>query len=90
MTRIISHTEESYEQAESPFDAAIQEVAWNDPPVRIVCPHIGLSYVKGLLAEVDDWQLLTDVNEWMGLYQGDKRLSILEFIEQHKDRTHQR
>lgn len=88
MTRIISHTDNGYEQAESPFDAAIQEVAWNDPPVRIVCPYIGLAYIEGLLAKVDDWRLLTDVNAWMGLYHGDKRLSILQFIEQHNDRIH--
>lgn len=81
MTRIISHAEDGYEQADSPFDAAIQEVAWKDSPVRIACPYIGLAYIKGLLSEVDDWRLLTDVNAWMGLYHGDHRTATRDFID---------
>lgn len=55
-------------------------------PVRIVCPYIGLAYFKGLLSEVDDWRLLTDVNAWIGLYHGDRRTATRDFIERHQDR----
>lgn len=87
MRNLIYHSEGSYNKGESPFDAAIRETA-DSEPVRIVCPYIGPTYVKSILSEVDEWQIITDVVAWVGTFHGDSRDEIKEFIEEHQDRIH--
>ncbi|MUW14228.1 hypothetical protein GJ633_05820 [Halorubrum sp. CBA1125] len=87
MSNLIYHSEESYNKGESPFDAAIRETA-DSEQVRIVCPYISPTYVKSILSDVDEWQIITDVVAWVGTFHGDSRDEIKEFIEEHQDRIH--
>ena len=87
MSRLIYHSEEGYDRGKSPFDRDIRETA-DSEEVRIVCPYIGPAYVKSILSDVDEWQIITDVVAWVGTFHGDSRDEIKEFIEEHQDRIH--
>lgn len=87
MSRLLYHTEEGYNQGESPFDRAIRETA-DSEEVWIVCPYIGPTYLKSILRDVAEWQIITDVVAWVGTFHGDSREEIKEFIEEHQDRIH--
>jgi len=87
MSNLIYHSEESYNKGESPFDAAIRDTV-DSEQVRIVCPYIGPTYVKSILSDVDEWQIITDIVAWVGTFHGDSRDEIKEFIEEHQPRIH--
>lgn len=48
----------------SPFDKAIIELAENNG-VSIVCPYIGMDYFNRIVSLAKDWQLITDMQEWL-------------------------
>jgi len=87
MSRLIYHSEESYDRAESPFDRAIRETA-DSEEVSIACPYIGPSYVKSILKGVDEWRIVTDVEAWITIFSGEARKSIQKFIEENRERVH--
>jgi hypothetical protein len=87
MSDLLYHSQEGYDGEESPFDRAIRETA-DSEEVRIVCPYIGPTYVKSILRNVEEWQIITDVVAWVGTFHGDSRDEIKDFIEQHQDRIH--
>jgi len=87
MSRLIYHSEESYDRGESPFDRAIRETA-DSEEVSIVCPYIGPSYVNSILKGVDEWRIVTDVEAWIATFSGEARESIQKFIEENRERVH--
>ena len=87
MSRLIYHSEESYDGKASPFDESIRRVTDSDE-VWIVCPYIGPAYLKSILRDVDEWRIITDVVAWVGTFGGESREEIREFIEEHQDRIH--
>lgn len=87
MAQLIYHSEESYNRGESPFDRAIRETA-DSEEVRIVCPYIGPAYLKAILRDIDEWQIITDVVAWVGTFHGDSRGEIRKFVEEHQDWIH--
>jgi hypothetical protein len=87
MTHLLYHSESSYSQAESPFDKAIRDTA-DAEDVRIVCPYIGPSYLKSVLASADNWRIVTDVEAWIGTFSGSTRDEIRELIATNRERIH--
>ncbi|GAB3019996.1 phospholipase D-like domain-containing protein [Natronobiforma cellulositropha] len=87
MSRLLYHSETSYQGGESPFDEAIRNVASSDE-VWIACPYIGPTYLKSVLRTVDEWRILTDVEAWIEAFHGDSRTEITALLEAHRDRIH--
>ncbi|ELZ98081.1 hypothetical protein C440_02498 [Haloferax mucosum ATCC BAA-1512] len=88
MSHLVYHQRDNEGQSESPFDTTLRGIIDSDGPTRIACPYLGLSYVEALVTEADSWELLTDVEAWMGLYRGEKRTEVQEFIENHHSKIH--
>lgn len=87
MSRLIYHSEGSYVREESPFDKEIRKTA-DAESVRIVCPYIGPSYLKSVLASANDWRIVTDVEAWIGTFGGSTRDEIRELIAANRERIH--
>ena len=87
MSHLIYHSEGGYDRAESPFDKAIREIT-DSKQVRIVCPYISPRYLKSVLATADDWQIVTDVEAWIGTFGGSTRDEIRELITTNRERIH--
>lgn len=87
MARLIYHSEEGYDQGESPFDKAIQETTDSDP-VWIVCPYISPDYLRSILTGTDEWRVITDVEAWAGTFGESSRQEILKLLEGNRKRIH--
>jgi len=87
MVNLIYHSEGGYDRAESPFDKAIRDIA-DAESVRIICPYISPSYLKSVLAPADDWQIVTDVEAWIGTFGGSTRDEIRELIATNREQIH--
>ncbi|WP_324759941.1 phospholipase D-like domain-containing protein [Haloarcula sp. GH36] len=85
MTRLVYH---AGDDDDSPFDTSITDILSSSDSARIACPYIGLSYFQNLVGDVDSWRLLTDVEAWIGLYRGEARHDIQNFIETHSPQIH--
>ena len=87
MSNLIYHSEGGYDRAESPFDKAIRDTA-DAESVRIICPYISPSYLKSVLAPADDWQIVTDVEAWIGTFGDSTRDEIRELIATNREQIH--
>jgi len=87
MSRLIYHSEGSYDSAESPFDKAIRETA-DTEQVRIICPYISPSYLKTILAPADEWRIVTDMEAWIGTFGGSTRDEIRKLIVTNREQIH--
>jgi len=70
----------------SPFDRAIQDVT-EGKEALIACPYISPDYLGGITGLAEDWFLLTDVGEWLGIHTQSNRESIRKFLIEHRDRV---
>lgn len=87
MSHLIYHSKNGYDRAESPFANTIRETA-DSEQVRIICPYISPSYLKSVLASADDWQIVTDVEAWIGTFGGSSRDEICELIVTNREQIH--
>ena len=87
MSNLIYHSEGGYDRAGSPFDKAIRDTAGAES-VRVICPYISPSYLKSVLAPADDWQIVTDVEAWIGTFGGSTRDEIRELIATNREQIH--
>lgn len=87
MPNLIYHSKGGYDRAESPFDKAIRETTASKQ-VRIVCPYISPRYLKSVLGTTDDWQIVTDVEAWIGTFGGSTRDKIRELIATNREQIH--
>ena len=87
MARLIYHSKDSYDRSESPFDKAIRETA-NSDTVWLVCPYISPSYLNTILADTDEWKVITDIEAWVGTFGGSSRQNIQELVEANQERIH--
>ena len=62
--RLLYHRFNSPPDQVSPFDTAIMDMV-NGHELRIACPYLGLYYLKRMVDRSTNWQLLTDVPEWL-------------------------
>lgn len=85
MARLIYHSEDDDGGDDSPFDEAIQEITKSDP-VWVVCPYISPDYLRRILADTDEWRVITDVEAWVGTFGGGSRKKIQNVIESNQDR----
>lgn len=86
MPRLLYHRPHQSD-AVSPFDEAVLEAAGSGP-LRIACPYIGVGYLMRALASSEDWQLISDVQEWMTVLPRRARPMAWQFIREHGDRIH--
>ncbi len=82
--KLIYHTPESASGGVSPFDEAIIHIT-TDEDVLVACPYLRLSYLKRITSLCKSWRVLTDVEEWLALYNHTARVEIQNFIGQHSE-----
>lgn len=68
----------------SPFDKAIRNVTEGEEAL-IACPYISPDYLEGITGGAEDWFLLTDVGEWLGIHSQSNRESIRKFLIEHRN-----
>jgi len=85
MARLTYHSEDNDARSESPFDKAIREIADSDS-VWLVCPYISPDYLRSILANTDEWKVITDVEAWVGTFGGSSRREIQKLVESNQDR----
>ncbi len=83
-TRLVYHTPISANGGLSPFDEAIRSIVLNGD-VGIVCPYLGLNYLKRICLLSRSWRILTDVEEWLASFSYESRQQIYSFISQHSE-----
>ncbi|QDU21697.1 phospholipase D-like domain-containing protein [Urbifossiella limnaea] len=71
--------------AVSPFDKAVESIS-AQTPLRITCPYLSLGYLQGML-RTPDWQLLTDVEEWLRTQSSLQRERIVAFLRANRPRV---
>jgi hypothetical protein len=81
IARILSHNAD----AGSPFAVALSTIA-SCGELAIACPYIHLDVLRGLVAAVDCWRLLTDLPEWLAATPAANRAAAAKFISQHLDK----
>lgn len=87
MTKLIYHPLSSTAQT-SPFDEAAVLVAQSGP-IRIVSPYIGVAYLERLIAQSGGaWQLITDVEAWLGSLSFRARPRAWTFIRENLEDIH--
>ncbi len=86
MTTRLLHHDLGTPEGVSPFDEAILEVA-NAGPLQIVCPYIGLKYLKRILDGIPDWFLVTDVEAWLSSLSTAARAEAGAFILGNQNRV---
>lgn len=65
----------------SPFWNAIQRVKADSDTLRVACPYLAPTYIRDLVEDVAEWQLVTDVQAWRRVYGGEKEAAIKDFIQ---------
>lgn len=83
MTELIYH-DPSDRHGISPFVNAIREITKNEE-VLIACPYITPSFFREITTGTDNWFLLTDVGEWLGIHDQTNREVIQDFIVENHD-----
>lgn len=63
----------------SPIDEAIDQMV-RGQHVDIVCPYIGLPYLKRIIKQASSWRLLSDVDQWIISQPQNSRSKIYDFI----------
>lgn len=71
----------------SPIDEAIDQMV-RGQHVDIVCPYIGLPYLKRIIKQASSWKLLSDVEQWIVSQSENSRKKIYNFITMHPERVH--
>jgi len=87
MVKLIYHSEEDSDRTESPFDRAIRETADSDS-AWLVCPYISPDYLRSILADTDEWRIITDIEAWVGTFGGSSQQKIQELVESNQNRIH--
>jgi len=79
--KLIYHSKESRAKDISLIDNTIRNMILGED-VLIVCPFLGIEYLKLITAMCKSWKLLTDINAWVDSYKSNpKQLSqIRDFI----------
>ena len=80
--RLIYHNPDSLPGTVSPFDRAILSIAPGER-LRLACPYINLRYLRRIILPSASWQLLTDVEEWLGSQDRARRKEIFAFLKRH-------
>ena len=70
----------------SPFDRVIREITEGEE-VLLACPYIAPDYLKDVTSQTDEWFLLTDVGEWLGIHGRRNQETIHEFLVEQRDRV---
>lgn len=68
----------------SPIDEAIDQMV-RGQHVDIVCPYIGLPYLKRIIKQASSWRLLSDVDQWIISQAQNSRSKIYDFITAHSE-----
>ncbi|RMD66804.1 hypothetical protein D6833_01035, partial [Candidatus Parcubacteria bacterium] len=69
----------------SPFDEVIVSLA-DGESVSLVCPYIGLPYLKRIISLSRYWRLLTDVEEWLRSQNRTQREKVYDFLVRYNAR----
>jgi hypothetical protein len=77
--KLLYHTRTLHKNV-SPFDSAMLDIV-NGSVIKLVCPYIGLSYLRRLTAQCLEWRLVTDVNEWLGSTTPAETGTLLDFLQ---------
>ena len=84
--RLLYHRFNSPPDHVSPFDTAIMDMV-NGHELRIACPYLGLSYLQRMVDRSTNWQLLTDVPEWLASERSPaSREAIIAYILSNRER----
>lgn len=77
--KLLHHTTESTTGI-SPFDEAILQVSASGS-IKIACPYIGIAYLERVIGVCKEWQLISDVEEWLGSLRRRERAKAWAFIQ---------
>lgn len=83
--RLVHHRIESVAGSVSPFDEYIVQIVAGQE-ARIVCPYLGLDYLRRIVELSKSWRLLTDVEEWLSTQNTAAHAATRDFIVDNPDR----
>jgi len=86
MNRLVYHSLSNH-PVDSPFDGAILSIA-RSGPLSLVSPYIDVTYLARLVASVNEWRLLSDVQEWLSSLSLMARPPAWQFIRENVARIH--
>jgi hypothetical protein len=87
MNKLIYHTGKESKGSISPYDLAIIELVENKN-IKITSPYISILYLEKMVKLATDWQLISDIDEWIKLNNKTDRKKIKDFIIQNKTKIH--
>lgn len=77
--KLLHHTTESTTGI-SPFDEAILQVSASGS-IKIACPYVGIAYLERVIGVSREWQLISDVEEWLSSLRPRERAKAWAFIQ---------